>query len=51
MKKDMSKCDSCQHKDKEKSNKNWTVCPCMPVEVVVDGNSENCENYVAEKSA
>jgi len=45
MKKKMEKCKSCKNYDKERSNKNWVVCPKIPFSVVMSGTSEDCENY------
>jgi len=46
MKKDnMEKCKSCSNFDVEKSNKNWTVCKCMPIEVMVTKDSSKCEKF------
>ena len=39
------KCKSCIYYDTEKSNKNWNVCSCMPVEVMVSGTSKDCEKF------
>ena len=47
-KNNMEKCKSCVNFDKEKSNKNWTVCKCMPVEVMISKSSENCKAYIKE---
>ena len=42
----MENCKSCINFDKEKSNANWTVCKCMPVEVMISKDSSNCENFI-----
>lgn len=47
-KNNMEKCKSCVNFDKEKSNKNWTVCKCIPVEVMISKSSENCKAYIKE---
>ncbi len=49
MKDKMEKCKSCKHLDTIKTNKNWTVCPVMPIEVQFLGTSNNCEKYEKEK--
>jgi len=43
--KKMKKCKSCKHYDTEKSNENWVVCPCIPLDVMLKGTSKDCENY------
>ena len=42
------RCNTCKHKDKEKSNEQWLVCSKIPLEVVLAGTSENCKAYVEE---
>jgi len=50
MKKDkMEKCKSCINFDAKKSNKNWTVCKCIPLEVIVSGTSKDCIKYEAKQ--
>jgi len=41
----MEKCESCKKNDKEKSNKNWVVCSEMPLNVIMNKTSKNCEKY------
>jgi hypothetical protein len=45
MKQDMTKCENCKNLDTEKSNHNWTVCPVMPVAVMIANSSRNCEKF------
>ncbi len=45
MKKRIEKCESCKKYDRKRSNRNWVVCPKMPLSVMVSGTSENCEKY------
>lgn len=40
----MEKCKTCKNLDK-RSNKNWIVCPVMPVEVLIGGSANQCKNY------
>jgi len=42
---DMEQCQTCKHLDREKSNKQWTVCPFIPFEVIWEGTSKNCKKY------
>jgi hypothetical protein len=44
----MSKCNDCKNRDTEKSNANWTVCPAMPLEVIVAGTSKDCKKYLSK---
>lgn len=46
---DMWRCFNCKHFDRQQSNKNWIACSNMPVDVMVDGKSEDCENYVGRR--
>ena len=43
----MERCKSCIHYDKKDSNENWVVCRGnMPVDVIINETSKDCENYV-----
>ena len=41
----MKRCESCKHYDKKMSNKNWVVCPILPLGVLMSGTSKYCEKY------
>jgi hypothetical protein len=41
----MARCQQCKHLDKEKSNKNWIVCPDIPLSVIKANTSKDCENF------
>ena len=38
-------CDSCINKVKELSYPGFVYCKCVPVNVIREGTSINCENY------
>ncbi len=42
---DMGRCYTCQSRDVHKSTENWITCPNMPLDVIIDLNSRDCENY------
>lgn len=41
----MERCKTCKHYDREMSDKNWTVCPVIPLEVMMSSTSRNCKKY------
>lgn len=41
----MEQCWKCKNLDKEKSNKNWIVCPKIPISIMLSGASKTCEEY------
>jgi hypothetical protein len=44
----MERCKSCAHYDKERSVEGkWTVCPVMPVSVMMAQSSKDCPKYEA----
>ena len=42
----MEKCRTCQNYDRKRSTHNWTVCPVIPLDVIISGDSSNCSEYV-----
>ena len=48
MKKDpYERCINCKFRDNKTSNENWLVCSKMPLIVITEGCSNNCDRYEA----
>ena len=43
----MSKCATCQHLNRDKSNEMWIVCDRIPLDVMLAGTSKDCSKYEA----
>ena len=43
------RCFNCKLFDRKKSNEHWVVCLDMPLDVMVDKKSDDCENYVGKR--